>query len=221
MPRAPRGSLPLSDQERREFGKFLRDCREKAGLSIRRVAVALAGKGAKENRGRIKAYESGSVVPTDRVALRLAGYYRLSALDVLLRAGYATELLRPIYALLATTVRDKEEAELRRKLGIRFALHAFPRRGEEIGPLSIFQGELEQVALTINTYRQPAGKLPRELRLANTALHESAISGIVRRYVAAEYVHAYLMTVDHELYRKHLRATYKGQLGPGESVSVL
>lgn len=198
----PRSSPLLSTAERPEFGLFLRRARENAGLSIRAVAVELAGKHVHKdnvNRARIVGYETGAVHPTVDVACRLAATYKIPTLRLLSHAGHTAELLRPIVAMFE--VGNGVRRQLFRQAGTAFALYAFPRRGEVIRPdAEPALAELERPFSLIAQYHQPRGKLPHAIALARAALGDSQLTVDARRFIAAECVHAYVQAMAPQLY---------------------
>jgi transcriptional regulator with XRE-family HTH domain len=198
----PRTSPLLPEAERQEFGLFLRQAREDAGLSIRAVAVALAGKRVhidNVNRARIVSYETGAVIPTAGVAYRLAKIYRIPTLHLLAHAGHTAELLRPIVAMFE--IGKEARRQLFREAGTALALYAFPRRGEVISPTAEPKlAKLERPFSLIAQYRQPRGKLPHAIALARAALCDSQLTVDARRFIAAEYIHAYVYATEPQLY---------------------
>jgi transcriptional regulator with XRE-family HTH domain len=198
----PRVSPLLSKAERQEFGLFLRQARENAGFSVRAAAVALAGKRVQKdnvNRARIGNYETGAVLPTVGVACRLAAIYKIPTLRLLSHAGHTVELLRPIVAMFE--VGKGPRRQLFREAGTEFALYAFPRRGEAVSPdAEVALAKLERAFSLIARFDQPRGRLPHAIAPAQAALADSQLTVDARRFIAAEYVHAYVHMMDPQLY---------------------
>lgn len=197
----PRTSPLLSKAQRQEFGLSLRQARENAGLSVRAVAVALAGKRVHKdnvNRARVVSYETGAVVPTVGVACRLAAIYNIPMLRLLSHAGHTADVLRPIVTMFE--VRNVRR-RLFREAGTVFALYAFPRRGEVISPTARpALAKLDRTFSLITRLRQPGGKLPHAIARARVALGDSPLGVDARRCIAAEYVHAYIRAMEPQLY---------------------
>ncbi|MGA8574243.1 MAG: helix-turn-helix transcriptional regulator [Candidatus Cybelea sp.] len=206
MPRVP--GL-LTEAERRSFGEYLRMTRLDRGRSKRDVAVALAGRNvdkADVNRTRVSDYESGKV-PTAATIRKLAAIYRISTVSLLRMAGHAAELLRPIVMLLEAG--RAQENRLFSQVGVLFALFAFPRRGDTLHLGSVMtENELDKAFSEASRLRQPRGRLPHLIGLARAALRDSELPRIVRRNIAAEYVHVYVWTIEPELYETALRNLY-------------
>lgn len=206
----PRVSALPTEAERRNFGEYLRVMREDRGRSKRDVGVALAGETvdkADVNRTRVTKYESGDVIPTVATIRKLATIYRLSTLSALRLAGYAVELLRPIATVLEAG--RAQENRLFSQVGVLFALFAFPRRGDTIQLTALVtESDLDNAFAEISRLRQPRGKLPHSIGLAQEALRDSALPRDARRNIAAEYVHVYVCAIEPELYEAGLRTIY-------------
>lgn len=200
----PRVSSLLSKADRQELGLFLRQAREDAHLSLRAAAVALAGKSVRKdnvNRARIVSYETGAVLPTVGVACRLAAIYNIPPLRILSRAGHIADVLRPIVTLFEVGKGEGVRARLFREAGTAFALYAFPRRDEVISPTAApLLAKMESTFSSIALLRQSRGKLPHAIALARRVLADSLLSVDARRFIAAEYVHAYVRSMQPKLY---------------------
>ncbi|HEY6326562.1 MAG TPA: hypothetical protein VIW73_08660 [Candidatus Cybelea sp.] len=172
------------------------------------------------NRRRVRGYESGTVIPTVATAYRLAEIYGVSALRLLHKAGHDIELLRPIVWLLGAReifARASQAAvspaffpDLLCQVGVLFALYAFPRRGEVLSLAgAVEEADLEKAFSTATSFDQPRGKLPHAIGLAKLALRDSSLAPEARRSIAAEYVHAYVHSMEPERYAKALKRIYQ------------
>lgn len=107
----PRKRPLLSASERRAFGAFLKRIRQARKLSVHAVAIELAKTAAKRptrkappldraNASQVRAWEAGSVLPSEKTLTRLAPLYRRSPLDLFIKSGYLETVLPIMVGLL-------------------------------------------------------------------------------------------------------------------------
>jgi len=193
------GSL-LSESERLAFAKWLTVCIETSGRSKSDVVREVFGaddSNQRLNRYLVERADAKPVPPSVKVVRSLADALHVPRLVMLTKAGYLSEIPPALVTLetLAKFTRRRMFLEAAVELGV----YALPRRGDAHAAQlvqecsSTMRVAFAHAVLQADT---PRHQLPPLLARAKDVLGARDLDAQLRRFVAAEFVAAYVDELD-------------------------